>query len=109
MDYSLSITELSRLTNKTRPTIYKYIKCFNNKQYDEVPYSFIKLFELCKNPHTSKSKIIEYCKNNFTDITTEESDLCDFISFIKTYKNQIDFEKVKKFILEEMNDETSKY
>ena len=40
----ITISELSRLTKKSRPTLYKYINDYENQVYDNIPFNFIKLF-----------------------------------------------------------------
>ena len=46
MELVFSITELSNLTGKTRPTLYKYMKAYIDGSFDDLPYSFIQLFNL---------------------------------------------------------------
>ena len=97
----LSITELSSLTGKTRPTLYKYINCFNNDEYDDVPYSFIQLFTLMSKIDVKRSEVINYCKNSFS--LSEDEELNDLIKYIKNNRNKIDLKKVKGLIEEEIN------
>lgn len=40
----VNITELSRLTNKTRPSIYKYVEEYTTGVYKDIPHSFVVLF-----------------------------------------------------------------
>ena len=44
----ITVTELSRLKGKTRPTVYKYIKDFEADRYDAVPYTFLMLLEMAE-------------------------------------------------------------
>ena len=37
----ITITELARLTHKSRPSIYKYVENYEVSNYDDVPYSII--------------------------------------------------------------------
>ena len=58
MNLTFSITELSNLTGKTRPTIYKYLKAYEEDKYDDLPYSFIQLFDLMNEPYVTRQKQI---------------------------------------------------
>lgn len=102
MEKFLSITELARLTGKTRPTIYKYLRCYNEQQLDNIPYSFIKLFELCKNINTTKKDVTEYCNNMFKE-NLNNTELEDFVKFVESNQEKINFKKLKEHILEEMH------
>ncbi|MBQ8717530.1 MAG: hypothetical protein IJY43_06790 [Clostridia bacterium] len=59
----ISITELSRLTGKSRPTIYKYINDYNIGNLDDIPFSMIKLFKM--SAFASKADIIAYCYKTY--------------------------------------------
>ena len=76
----ISITELSRLTKKSRPTIYKYINEYNNGNYDEIPYSMINLFKMAET--ATKSEIISYCNATYgtTYATNCDKELQDLIN-----------------------------
>lgn len=97
-DY-ITITELSRLTNKSRPSIYKYILSFDNGYYDDIPYSIINLFKMIMD-QKSKQEIIDYCLNNFGN--NSDNNLLDVINLLKENKDKLDFDKIKKYVLEEI-------
>ena len=59
----VTITELSRLTKRSRPTIYKYINDYLSGNYDDIPFSFLKLFQMSSN--CSKSDIEHYCHKTY--------------------------------------------
>lgn len=98
----VSITELSTLTNKTRPTIYKYLTLYNNGELDEIPFSFIKLFEMMDKPSTSKKDIVKYCEDTFVS-TSDNETLNEIISILKENKDKIDLKLLKDALLEELN------
>ena len=98
----LSITELSNLTGKTRPTIYKYINAYEDGDYDSVPYSFIQLFNLMEKPNVKKIEIINYCRNNFVEVDKDDK-LNDFVKYLKEHKDKLDLEKVRQIIEKEIN------
>lgn len=93
----VTITELSALTNKTRPTLYKYMTLYNSGNLNEIPYSLIKLFELINKPTVSKKEVIDYCQDNFINIDSDQ-EFNNFVSYLKGKKNQLDYEKIKNFI-----------
>lgn len=102
MDMKLTITELSTLTGKTRPTLYKYIRAYEANNYDVVPFSFIRLFELMDEPNSLRKDIVGYCKANFS---SPDSDIKvnEIISLIQGNKDKIDLDRLRKTIEEEIN------
>lgn len=61
-----SITELSNLTNKSRPTLYKYISSYEAGDLNEVPYNFILLFNLINKPGVKKKEIVDFAKKTLS-------------------------------------------
>lgn len=97
----ISITELSRLTGKSRPTIYKYINDYNSGNYDDIPFSIIELFKMSAS--CSKSDIISYCHKTYgrnTHNYNEETQ--EVIELIVKNNAKLDIGKLKAFILEEL-------
>ena len=101
MELKFSITELSNLTGKTRPSIYKYLKAYEDCKYDDLPYSFIQLFSLMEK-NASRKEIIEYCEKNFKSID-EDIKINELINLIRANKEKIDFNYLKKVIEEEIS------
>ena len=98
----ITITELSRLTGKTRPTVYKYIKDFEQDRYDAVPYTFLMLLELAEGDDTTRQDIVEYCKKHYSSGEELSPLLSDVIELLKDHANNIDLEKIKIFIEKEI-------
>ena len=96
-----TITELSNLTGKTRPTLYKYINAYDDGDLDSVPYSFIQLFNLMERPNIKRSDVVNYCNANFISVDKDE-EVSIFVKFIKENKEKIDFIKIRKIIEEEI-------
>jgi hypothetical protein len=95
----ISITELSRLTKKSRPTIYKYINEYNKGNYDEIPYSMTNLFKMAET--STKAEIIAYCNATYG---TTYADNCDeevqeLINLIISRQKELDVSKIKDFIM----------
>ena len=102
-----SITELSNLTGKTRPTIYKYQNAYINDDLDQVPYSFIKLFEMMESKNVTKSKVIEYCYTQFIENNGSE-DYKTFMKLIHENKNSINFKELINYLEEVLKDDSNK-
>ena len=99
-DY-LSVTELSRLTGKTRPTIYKYITSYENKKYDDIPYSFLMLLRMADDPSASRDEILSFCMKSFGSDVKEVSVngmLHEVIRLISDNHDKIDLKRLKKNI-----------
>ena len=102
MELRFSITELSNLTGKTRPSIYKYLNAYKECKYDELPYSFIQLFSLMEKENISRKEIIEYCNNNFKSVD-DDIKVNEIINLIKSNKEKIDLDNLKKVLEEEIS------
>lgn len=106
----ISITELSRLLKKTRPTVYKYLADFEKGNFSALPHSVKKLFSSIQSGKTPKKEIYEYCdywyQDDFTATefkTKEESTtLKEVINLLKTNERKLNLLKIKEFILEEL-------
>lgn len=92
-----NITELSRLTGKARPSIYKYIEDYNRKDYRSIPYHFIMLFNLIAENNSTKLDIVEYCKLNFSNVSDNDI-LSEVITLLKKNESKLDLQKIKKII-----------
>ncbi len=102
MDFykKVNITELSRLTNKTRPSIYKYIDEYISGNYKDIPHSFVVLFNKINDNH-SKEEIIKYCESNFQKVTSNDK-VNQIILLIKNNYDKIDLEKLEEIIKEQI-------
>lgn len=94
----VTITELSRITNKSRPTLYKYISDFEAGNLSEIPGAIVKLFEGISTGEFSKKDIYSYCDSYFM----ENDDLAEIFNLIKENKNKINLVALKEFILKEI-------
>ena len=98
----ITVTELSRLTGKTRPTVYKYIKDFERERYDSVPYTFLMLLEFAENEDTTRQDIIEYCEKHYSSGKELSPLLSEVIELLKNNSEKIDLEKIKHLIEKEI-------
>lgn len=100
----ISITELARLTNKSRPTIYKYINDYNIGNFDEIPFSIIELFKMSSK--CTRTEIITYCKKTYGYSSfSKDEKIQEIYSLIEKNKEKLNYEKLKAFILEEVKND----
>lgn len=104
MNLIFSITELSNLTGKSRPSLYKYMNAFEMNDYDQIPYSFVKLFELMIKPNVNKNEIINYCELTFNGVSNDDK-INEIFNLIKNNKDKLNLEKLKIFIEGEIKNE----
>ncbi len=97
----MTITELSRLTNKSRPTIYKWITLYSQNQREEIPQSITQLFDLiCKTG--SKKAIYDFCDEKFA-VKDDDEELAEIFNLIRANREILDLKKLKEYIAEEIN------
>lgn len=101
----VSITELSRLTGKSRPTLYKYLKDYEADRLDEIPYSFIGLIRLCDEKNTSRADIVAYCERFYrkdAPKSRSESELDLLLELIKKNSERLDLRQIREYIEREI-------
>lgn len=100
----VNISELSRLTGRTRPSIYKYLDEYISNKYKDIPNQFIQLFKMIDQGHHTKDEIISFCNSNFTKFTYNDK-LNDIMVILKNNANKINLEKLEKYLMEEINND----
>ena len=107
----LSISELSRLLKKSRPTVYKYVFDYENGSFSGIPSMVKKLFDEIRLEKISKREVYAYCERWFLDGAAERKDkenkesavtLKDVIKLLKTNQDKLNFFKVKEYIEKEI-------
>ncbi len=107
----ISITELSRLLGKSRPTVYKYVSDFESGNERLLPPSVRKLFREITAENMAKRDIYEYCNHWFGNVfsfssaptvPTERTTLREIISLLKKHEASLDLSKIKNLIYEEI-------
>ena len=88
---AISITELSKQLNKSRPTIYKYISDYESGNLDLVPEMVKELFRLIEEEEISRGQISEYCNNRFLDNNKVSVAAKRAIDYIISHQEDIDF------------------
>lgn len=69
----LKTTELSQYMRLSRPSVYKYISLYDNKEYDALPEKVLRTFKYIDKYKTlSKEQVVSFIISEFSD--TEKSD-----------------------------------
>ncbi len=107
----ITITELSRMLGKSRPTVYKYIADFESGNHAALPSSVKKLFVEIAEGKLPKREIAEYCDYWFDGETqppkkkkAKEKPLTlkDIFALLKRNESKLDLAKLKNYIEEEI-------
>ena len=58
----ITISQISRLTDLSRPTLYKYVLEYENNELSNIPKDILNLFDyIYSNESKTKEDIINYC------------------------------------------------
>lgn len=103
----VTITELSNLLGKSRPTVYKYVSDYEAGNYSALPHSVRALFDKIMSGETSKRGVFEYCDHWFTsrpvsDSADKKTTLKEIIRLLKDNEGRLNLSKIKSFIEEEL-------
>ena len=103
----VTITELSKLLGKSRPTVYKYISDYESGNHSALPHSVRSLFDRIMSGETSKRGVFEYCNHWFDTktaraATEKPTTLKDVIKLLKDNEGRLDLKKIISYIEEEL-------
>ena len=106
----ITITELSRLLGKSRPTVYKYISDFEEGNYAALPHSVKKLFMEIQAGNIPKKGIYDYCEHWFVGEASAPAPkkkekpvtLKEIIALLKKHERKLNLENLKNYIEEEL-------
>ncbi len=103
----ITVTELSRLLDKSRPTVYKYIYDFENGNYSTLPPSVKKLFLDIQAGNIPKKGIYEYCEHWFAGESPKGKKdkpvtLKEIFALLKKHERKLDLTRLKAHIEEEI-------
>ena len=96
----LTITELSRLLGKSRPSVYKYISDYENGNYENVPVLIKELFDNVNNGKFNKVNVYDYCYKFL--IGDNQDEIKEIYELIKENQSNLDLCKIKEYILKEI-------
>ena len=97
---NLSITEISRLTGKSRPTIYKYISDYEKGSRADIPADISQLFDILTAGKSIK-EVYSFCEENFIFKQGNE-EYNEILNLIAANKDKINFQQLKKYIIKEI-------
>lgn len=100
---TVTITELSRLTNKSRPTMYKWLTLYENGKKDDLPQTIRELFELIEKTGSKKS-VYQFCEEKFINSKDDEV-LKEIIDLLRANVEKLNLTEIKNYILEELKNE----
>ena len=106
----ITITELSKLLGKSRPTVYKYVSDYESGNYSAIPHSVRSLFDKIMSGETSKRGVFEYCDHWFAskarvardNSAAKATSLKDVIKLLKDNERRLDLGKIRNYIEEEL-------
>ncbi len=98
-ELDIKITELANYLDISRPTMYKFIECYDANNKSEINKKILKLFDYINdNPLIGKNNIINYILNNLAVVKELEA------------KSETDtFKDVRKYIINNPDSEKSKF
>ena len=111
----ITISELSRLVGISRPTMYKYLLMYENKDKINIPNSIIEILDYLESDRVkSKQDVYNYFSNNFPSTSTmavldktkvlinENSNFLKLLEYLVDNSNKIDFEELIKIFKEKV-------
>lgn len=106
----VTITELSKLLGKSRPTVYKYVSDYESGNYSAIPHSVRSLFDKIMTGEVSRRGVFEYCdhwfagKNGTSGSASEKkpATLKEIIRILKDNEGRLDLGRIKSYIEEEL-------
>lgn len=103
----ITISELSRLVGISRPTMYKYLLMYENKDRMNIPNNIIEILDYLESDRVkSKQDVYNYFSNNFPSTSTmavldktkvlinENSNFLKLLEYLVDNSNKIDFEEL---------------
>ena len=68
-EMDLKMTELADYMQISRPTLYKFIECYDNQKFDVINNKVLKLFNyITENELVGKKTVISYILNNLVEV-----------------------------------------
>ena len=98
---TFSVTQLSRLTGKSRPTVYKYISDYESGNIAEVPKDFREVFRLISEG-ANRSEVYAYCEENFLAAQFGNGELAEIVGLITDNKDKINLQQLKEYLVKEI-------
>lgn len=98
----ISITELSRLIGKSRPTVYKYISDYEHGELEQVPTTMVTLFQRIEKENITKQEVYAHCQKYFYKETDMPSTYDEVIRLIRENRDKLDLASLKNQLKKEI-------
>lgn len=105
----VTITELSKLLGKSRPTVYKYVSDYEAGNYSAIPHSVRSLFDKIMSGEASRRGVLEYCDHWFGTQASPKKEkkektvtLKEIFKLLKDNEGVLNLAKIKSYIEEEI-------
>ena len=111
----ITISELSRLVGISRPTMYKYLLMYENKDKINIPNNIIEILDYLSSDNVkSKQDVYNYFSNNFSStsvkaildktkiLINDDINFCELLEYLVDNSNKIDFQKLIKIVKEKV-------
>lgn len=103
----MGITEIARCTGKTRPTVYKYLRSYEDGAVDDIPYTFLMLLQLADGASTCKGDILAYCAKHYGSTARTDTDepalAKEIIELVQKHYEKLDLATLKQKLYEEIS------
>lgn len=84
-EMDLRITELAEYLHVSRPTMYKFIECYDKKQFKSLSKEALQLFNfIVENELVGKRGVISFILNNFSGDSAPKDIESQVISYLKS-------------------------
>lgn len=113
----ITISELSRLVGVSRPTMYKYLTLYENKEYNNIPVEIIEILnDLNSKNLYSKQEVYNYFSNKFSSTSTrgildktkvliyENKNFNSLLEYLVDNSNKIDFKDILEKLKENLEE-----
>ena len=85
-ELDLKITELADYLQLSRPTMYKFIECYDNKEFSSINKNVLKLFNyINENELVGKKNVVNYILNNLVKV--DDMNEADELEVVKNVRN----------------------
>ncbi len=98
----MTVTELSRVLRKSRPTVYKFLSDYEAGHAEGLPAAVRELFDHIEDDGYTKRDIYNFCEDRFAVPHFESGTLREIFSLLEKNKRILDLEKIKNYIEEEI-------
>lgn len=109
-EMDMRITELADYLHVSRPTMYKFIECYDKKQFNALSNETLRLFNfITENELVGKRGVITYILNNFSEKAATDEVESQVINYLKSNPESKKSRFIKECITSERFDKIVYY